>query len=198
VSKCKASAASGRGRGNGGYAGRWVRFANSLEEVNRRQRVSTGVNLCQPRTAGNAGECTQMRPSAPQRVRFSKLLKRLRRVAWRCMALHGVAPGCTVGRGGFVFPSCDLCCPASTCVNWPKPVSTVARESPGALHRMLAARKSRPLSLPSRCAFVVTNAQRARAKRAGRVAIAEFNFENEDFPPRGRCAFLGGIAQRAS
>ena len=45
-----------------------------------------------------------------------------------------------------------------------------------------------PLPLPPRCAFVATNAQRARRRPAWRVRIAIFFLKSSDFLPRMRCA----------
>jgi hypothetical protein len=61
----------------------------------------------------------------------------------------------------------------------------------------VVARKSRPLSLPARCAFRVLNAQRARIKRGWPIRNGEFNLKSEDFSSLARCAIGIPIAQRA-
>jgi hypothetical protein len=67
-----------------------------------------------------------------------------------------------------------------------------------ASHFCSRAEKSRLLSLPPRCAFVITKAQRAPTKPGSRVADADFISKNGDFPPPARCAFVMTKAQRAS
>jgi hypothetical protein len=60
-----------------------------------------------------------------------------------------------------------------------------------------SARKARPLSLPSRCAFGATKAQRAWAKPSPCVGNAVFILQNRIFSSRRRCAFVKTNAQRA-
>jgi hypothetical protein len=61
-----------------------------------------------------------------------------------------------------------------------------------------SARKGRSLSLAARCAFVMTNAQRARPKRGWSIRKGGNNLKSADFSSPERCAFAITKAQRAS
>jgi hypothetical protein len=162
---------------------RWVRFSKSRAHVNGRQLVSTGVNLCQPVARGDAPKCPQMSPGGfALRNTFSRGHSGALGGIWgrsfsrkerRDRKERKGREGCLVFFAIFaifvVFAS-HLC----------------------------TARKSRPLSLPPRCALVMTNAHRARSDRGWRCGNAENNFQNRDFGIRARCAFVMTKAQRAT
>jgi hypothetical protein len=65
------------------------------------------------------------------------------------------------------------------------------------VHLSSRAEVARPLSLPPRCAFVVTNAQRAPAQPRWHIGNAVFILQNRYFDPPRRCAFVTRNAQRA-
>jgi hypothetical protein len=58
------------------------------------------------------------------------------------------------------------------------------------------AQEGRSLSLPARCAFVMTKAQRAPRKHGWLIGKGENNLRSEDFSPAGRCALVIRNAQR--
>jgi len=60
------------------------------------------------------------------------------------------------------------------------------------------ARRSRPPSLAARCAFGVTNAQRAAGKCGWQCGIAGKILVSRNFDPTARCASVATEAQRAS
>ena len=73
-----------------------------------------------------------------------------------------------------------------------------ARPAHAHLHSAPAQRE-RPLPLPPRCAFVMTKAQRAAARRVNsRASCQEKNRRPKDFGPANRCAFVARKAQRAT
>jgi len=127
----------------------------------------------------------------------------LRGVAWRCMTSHRCRSCAALrsGSGGFVFPNREIGCTRLRGVAWRCSAAALfasLRPLRSLRSFVLRAEKARPLSLQARCAFVMTNAQRAARNTRWRNANGEMNFRSGDFCSAARCAFVMTKAQRAS
>jgi hypothetical protein len=169
-----------------------------------------GVNWCKPASTAGGGRCTEMPPNVPRWVRFAKCVIRggvwgrwgafgaifflsplpsWERVRGKAVELSGLVPQHGDGR------VCESAQIDSTAFPLTPALSREGRGRmlPGDLTVHLQstrARNARPLSLPARCAFVMTNAQRARARARFRQENGGIIFEKSPFCPAGALRFL--------